>query len=302
MPRSISDASVKVFQCVSIRRVSSARERSAVGKTAINPVASACSRQPEMRRNCSPVPLPPWNMKTSGRRRARARPARDVDDELPRMAVHFHHAAVDARPRRGSRPGRGRGRPPSARGRRGRPRPGRGRPGRRRAPRRQRPGRAVSGVSPRPWPAATSARARSRRAAGWTTCVGHGGLPASGSPGRSPPGQEVRSRAGRRRAGGRAARPSPSRSRDQRCELDVERRVVDVELRSGGQHAPPDADGVRAGADALDPLVRARSGRLVLAVERLEPLCRPGSWAAVDDRLARSRSRARRSRRRPPPP
>jgi hypothetical protein len=59
-------ASSKVFQWVSVRPLSSVRERRAVGKTAISPVASACSRQPEMRRNCSPLPLPPWNMKTSG--------------------------------------------------------------------------------------------------------------------------------------------------------------------------------------------------------------------------------------------
>jgi hypothetical protein len=31
-------------------------------------VASACSRQPEIRRNISPVPELPWNMKTTGAR------------------------------------------------------------------------------------------------------------------------------------------------------------------------------------------------------------------------------------------
>jgi hypothetical protein len=35
---------------------------------ATSPVASACSRQPEMGRNCSPLPELPWNMNTTGAR------------------------------------------------------------------------------------------------------------------------------------------------------------------------------------------------------------------------------------------
>ena len=32
------------------------------------PARSACSRQPELRRNCSPLPDEPWNMSTTGAR------------------------------------------------------------------------------------------------------------------------------------------------------------------------------------------------------------------------------------------
>ena len=172
MPRSISDASVNVFQCVAGRLASSARERSAVGNTAIRPVASACSRQPEMRRNCSPVPLPPWNMKTSGAGRARPRPARDVDDELPRMAVHLHDAAVDARRVGGAGrivDGAGRRRGGVAGGGRG----------------------LAGGAQAERASAAAVARRPAIRPSSCTTSVGHGALPASWFARKEvPPGRE----------------------------------------------------------------------------------------------------------------